>query len=164
MLCSSTGSATSWHTWSVGIRLWRWLFIDLDRFKQVNDTFGHNAGDVLLVGVAERIQAAIRACDVAARFGGDGFAVMLRGAVSEEHMRDVSARIIASLHQPFPVPGGTAGIDASIGIALVEGERVEAEQLLHRADVAMYQAKRTGRGRSVLFCADPISGFGMIGA
>ncbi|MEN3305183.1 MAG: hypothetical protein V7603_1385 [Micromonosporaceae bacterium] len=140
------------------------LFIDLDRFKQVNDTFGHNAGDVLLVGVAERIQAAIRACDVAARFGGDEFAVMLRGAVSVENTRDVSARIIASLHQPFPVPGGTADIDASIGIALVEGERVEAEQLLHRADVAMYQAKRTGRGRSVLFCADPISELRMTGA
>lgn len=136
------------------------LFIDLDRFKQVNDTFGHAAGDLLLVGVAERLRRVVRDHDVAARFGGDEFAVMIRDVSDAEHAVDVADRIIAALGAAFPVPGGQADVDASIGIALGEPAELDADELMRRADVAMYQAKRTGRGHAVVFGPELPAGVG----
>jgi diguanylate cyclase (GGDEF)-like protein len=127
------------------------LFVDLDRFKQVNDTFGHAAGDVLLISVAERLQGVIRDRDVPARFGGDEFAVMLRDVPSVRHAVEAANRIVAALSAPYPVPGGAADISASIGIAVGDPTGLDADEMMRRGDVAMYQAKRNGRGCVVVF-------------
>jgi len=122
------------------------LFIDLDRFKAVNDTLGHAAGDALLVSAAKRIQACLRGGDVAARFGGDEFAVMLRD-VTANQAGVVAGRIIEAVERPYLIGGDEVRVGASIGVALCEPPRHDAEDLLHRADAAMYRAKRNGRGR-----------------
>jgi diguanylate cyclase (GGDEF)-like protein len=122
------------------------LFIDLDRFKSVNDTLGHAAGDALLVIAAKRIQACLRAEDVAARFGGDEFAVMLRD-VTLAQAQVVAGRIIEAIERPYPIGGDEVRVGASIGVALCGSVRHDAGNLLHRADAAMYRAKRNGRGR-----------------
>jgi diguanylate cyclase (GGDEF)-like protein len=126
------------------------LFIDLDRFKQVNDTLGHAAGDMLLIGVAKRIQAALRGNDVAARFGGDEFAVML-GGVTTQQATAVAKRIISTVEQPYTIGGNQVSVGASIGIALCEPGTQSSEELLEQADAAMYRAKRNGRGRCEVF-------------
>jgi diguanylate cyclase (GGDEF)-like protein len=126
------------------------LFIDLDRFKQVNDEFGHAAGDALLMGVAQRIQAGLRGGDIAARFGGDEFAVML-GGVTEQQAVTIANRIIAALQRPYVIGNQEASVGASIGVALCEPGQYPAAQLLAHADAAMYYAKRNGRGRSEVF-------------
>jgi diguanylate cyclase (GGDEF)-like protein len=126
------------------------LFIDLDRFKQVNDTLGHAAGDALLMTAAKRIQDCLRHGDVAARFGGDEFAVMLR-AVTEAQAEVVAGRIIRGVERPYQVGGEEVSVGASIGIALCESAQQDPEDLLRRADAAMYRAKRNGRGRYELF-------------
>jgi diguanylate cyclase (GGDEF)-like protein len=128
------------------------LFVDLDGFKQVNDTFGHAVGDVLLVGVAERIQAGLRAGDVAARFGGDEFAVMLRG-VSDGQAVAVAERIIQAVALPHVIAGNDISVGASIGISLCAPRMLDAEELIRRADAAMYAAKRNGRGRCEMYAS-----------
>ncbi|MGH8889894.1 MAG: putative bifunctional diguanylate cyclase/phosphodiesterase [Acidothermaceae bacterium] len=122
------------------------LFIDLDRFKMVNDTLGHSAGDVLLVEVAERLRGCLRASDTAARFGGDEFVVLLHGTNAADS-EVVANRIIEAVRQPFTINGMDVFVDASIGIASSEAGSIGADDLLRDADVAMYRAKRAGRGR-----------------
>jgi diguanylate cyclase (GGDEF)-like protein len=126
------------------------LFIDLDRFKMVNDTLGHAAGDVLLVEVAERLRGCLRASDTAARFGGDEFVVLLHGTNAADS-EIVADRIIEAVRRPFTVQGIDVFVDASIGIATSEAGSVAADDLLRDADVAMYRAKRAGRGRHMTF-------------
>ncbi len=126
------------------------LFIDLDRFKMVNDTLGHAAGDLLLVEVAERVRGCLRASDTAARFGGDEFAVLLQGT-SEKGAAIVADRIIEAVRSPYAIGGREVFVDASIGIALSDPSLMDAHELLRAADVAMYQAKRNGKGRHELF-------------
>ena len=126
------------------------LFVDLDRFKAVNDTLGHAAGDVLLMEVAERLRANLRATDVAARFGGDEFAVMLPGVTSVDQAAEVAGRIITALTEPFEIVGRDVFIGASIGISMSSGNRPPSD-LMREADLAMYRAKRAGRGRYELF-------------
>jgi diguanylate cyclase (GGDEF)-like protein len=121
------------------------LFIDLDRFKLVNDSLGHLAGDQLLQAVAERLQGCIREGDVCARLGGDEFAIVLTGASDPNALAD---RIIDVLESSFPVDGHEVFIGVSVGIA---GGREDPETLLRNADVAMYHAKRTGTGRRQRF-------------
>jgi diguanylate cyclase (GGDEF)-like protein len=125
------------------------LFIDLDRFKAVNDTHGHAAGDQLLVTTAERIRAQLRNRDVAARFGGDEFAVLLDGVTRVEEAVQVANRIVRAVGDPMVVADHPVSVDASIGIAL--GPLPDPAELLRRADIAMYQAKRNGRGRCEIF-------------
>ena len=119
------------------------LFLDLDEFKQVNDSAGHAAGDRLLVVAAERLCAAVRFGDTVARLGGDEFAILLEGTHAEREADEVADRILAALRVPIPVDGRAHRIGASIGIAL-SSRWGSADELLHRADSAMYAAKARG--------------------
>jgi diguanylate cyclase (GGDEF)-like protein len=142
--CSLTGALSSGRRIAV-------LFIDLDRFKLVNDNLGHAAGDDLLIQVAHRLREQIRSCDVAARFGGDEFAVLLADVTSAELLAAMAERILQALARAFIVAGRDVFIDASIGIALGAPDVNGAEGLIRDADLAMYVAKQNGRGRHQLF-------------
>jgi diguanylate cyclase (GGDEF)-like protein/PAS domain S-box-containing protein len=129
------------------------LFVDVDDFKTVNDTLGHAAGDDLLVTVASRLTADVRADDVVARLGGDEFAVLLTFA-DGERLRDVADRLLTALRVPMELAGTTVTVTASIGGALgAPGDT--AERLLHSADTAMYSAKRSGKDSRALLEALP---------
>jgi diguanylate cyclase (GGDEF)-like protein/PAS domain S-box-containing protein len=121
------------------------LFMDLDRFKDVNDTFGHHCGDLLLQQVAHRLQSAVRESDTVARLGGDEFAVLL--PTTEERGASLTAkRLLETLNSPFTVEGQSFEVGASIGIAFYPQHGGDAATLMRRADVAMYAAKRAGSG------------------
>lgn len=124
------------------------LFLDLDRFKEVNDSLGHLAGDQLLRLVAARLQGALRESDTVARLGGDEFAILLPGTGA--HGAEVAAgKIMRAFRQPFILDGRTLAIGASTGVAAFPHHGAEAETLLRCADVAMYMAKRAGGGIAV---------------
>ncbi len=126
------------------------LFIDLDRFKQVNDSLGHAAGDELLVAVAGRLRQCLRGSDLAARLGGDEFAVLLAG-LSPTAGLGVAQRITSALRSPFQVAGREVFISSSIGIVEPGCDQRDAAALLSSADVAMYRCKKAGDGQPVLF-------------
>jgi diguanylate cyclase (GGDEF)-like protein/PAS domain S-box-containing protein len=123
------------------------LFLDLDRFKQVNDTLGHPSGDSLLVAVAKRLRERLRDSDTLARLGGDEFVIVLE-QLSEANQAAALARVlIARLSEPFELPGGhVARIGASIGISLFPADGTAPDELIKQADLALYQAKQGGRG------------------
>ena len=130
------------------------LYIDLDDFKRFNDSLGHNAGDQLLVGVAERIAARLRLGDTFARFGGDEFAMLLEDLEDVGYAADVAERIKRDLSAPFEVDGHQAVVTTSIGIVMAApGEAGEdyAEELMRRADIAMYRSKGEGKDRHEIF-------------
>jgi diguanylate cyclase (GGDEF)-like protein/PAS domain S-box-containing protein len=129
------------------------LLIDLDGFKQVNDSLGHDAGDQLLKVVAERFEAELRPSDTLARLGGDEFAVLIDGA-HESQATSVAHRLLSALAEPAWISGRELSVGASIGVALHPGGRARSEDLLRHADVAMYAAKEAGRGRFELFHYD----------
>jgi diguanylate cyclase (GGDEF)-like protein len=124
------------------------LLIDLDRFKEVNDTLGHDYGDALLVEVAERLGGALRRGDTLARLGGDEFAVLVAGAPDREAVVEVAARLQDALRRPFALRGVAVELEASIGVALYPEHGRTIGRLLQRADVAMYDAKRGRHGVS----------------
>jgi diguanylate cyclase (GGDEF)-like protein len=117
------------------------LFLDLDDFKAVNDTYGHPAGDRLLVAVADRLSEVVREPDTLARFGGDEFALLIEDLTDEEDAGLVAQRLTDALKAPFRVGGADHFVSTSIGIALAEGENVTAETMLRNADVAMYRRR-----------------------
>jgi len=119
------------------------LLIDLDRFKEVNDTLGHDSGDRLLEEVAVRLQEVVRRGDTLARLGGDEFAVLLRGIPHRGVAAELAARLQAALARPFTLNGVVAVLDASIGIAHCPEHGTDVHTLVQRADVAMYDAKRS---------------------
>ena len=121
------------------------LFIDLDHFKEINDTLGHEAGDCLLRDAAARLSEAVRTSDTVARLGGDEFTVIMPCVVEPPHVSIVARRILARLQDPFELPGGTGRVSASIGIALYPSDAEEIAALLVKADAAMYRAKQGGR-------------------
>ncbi len=123
------------------------LCIDLDGFKPVNDEHGHAAGDRLLEAVAQRLQLALRPSDILARLGGDEFAVVLPGIKDEPAARTVARKIVSTLAAPFEINGKQLRIGGSVGVALASGEQETVQALMQRADVALYRAKRAGRGR-----------------
>jgi diguanylate cyclase (GGDEF)-like protein len=125
------------------------LLIDLDKFKEVNDTLGHHAGDLLLRQIANRLTAASRAVDAVARLGGDEFAVLLPMIDSVEQATAVAARIHEALCVPVDIDGVRLEVGASIGVAVYPVDSTGAEQLLQHADVAMYAAKRGQSGCTV---------------
>ena len=120
------------------------LFIDLDRFKKVNDTLGHHAGDELIRQVADRLRLELRELDTLARLGGDEFVVLLSEVDGEVGATGVAARLIAAVAQPFAVRGHELFVSCSIGIAVAPGAGNDYETLLQHADVAMYNAKAAG--------------------
>jgi diguanylate cyclase (GGDEF)-like protein len=128
------------------------LVMDLDRFKEVNDTFGHHIGDLLLEQLGERLGSVLRSSDTIARLGGDEFAMLLPTATFED-ARHISVRLLDLLEQPFTLGGLQLEIDASIGMALSPDHGTDADTLLRRADVAMYVAKRGNSGYA-LYTAD----------
>src|SRR5262249_23962646 len=129
------------------------LLVDLDGFKQVNDSLGHDAGDQLLEAVAERFTETSRPSDTLARLGGDEFALLLDGA-HETHAVGVARRLLVALEEPIWIAGRELVVGASIGIALHAGGAGEGEELVRHADVAMYAAKEAGRGRFEVFRYD----------
>ncbi|MFJ4145378.1 EAL domain-containing protein [Pseudomonas sp. NPDC089734] len=127
------------------------LFIDLDRFKQVNDSLGHPAGDELLKTVARRLRADRRRSDIVARLSGDEFIVVLPQC-DNVHVTDIVEQIKLTLSQPCHIAGTTLAPSASIGISVFPEDGGDMGTLIHRADMAMYQAKSAGRGRFSFFC------------
>jgi diguanylate cyclase (GGDEF)-like protein/PAS domain S-box-containing protein len=130
------------------------LFLDLDRFKFVNDSFGHDTGDELLTSLARRLQSVVRPGDTIARFGGDEFVVLcedLDATASRLQAIEVAERLIAAVEQPFSCQGQPQFLSASIGIALSNGTDDRSEALVRDADAAMYRAKERGKGRWELF-------------
>jgi diguanylate cyclase (GGDEF)-like protein/PAS domain S-box-containing protein len=129
------------------------LFLDLDRFKVVNDSLGHSAGDRLLVTVADRLSSLMGPSDVVARFGGDEFTILCHEVSSEETVELIAERIAAAIARPVVLIEGEVFVTASIGIALSGTGADTPETLLRDADVAMYHAKERGRDRAELFDA-----------
>lgn len=128
------------------------LFVDLDGFKQVNDTLGHQAGDEVLCTVAERMQDAVRAGDVVARLGGDEFLVLLEPLDEQPSAMTVAERIIAVIAEPMVLHSGhQARIGASVGLAISQDAGTDADRLVQEADLAVYRAKAAGRGRIEVF-------------
>jgi diguanylate cyclase (GGDEF)-like protein len=126
------------------------LFLDLDRFKIVNDSLGHHVGDELLRGVALRLDSALRPGDTVARMGGDEFTVLLEEVADPREATAVAERVLATLAVPFEIAGRELHVSGSIGIALA-GPEVVPEELIRDADVAMYRAKADGKGRHAVF-------------
>jgi diguanylate cyclase (GGDEF)-like protein len=129
------------------------LFVDLDRFKNVNDSLGHAAGDALLIGVADRLRACLGPDDTAARLGGDEFAVLCE-ACEQSEVTAVAQEIIDRLRAPFVLDGHETFIDASVGISFNSGGPDDGAGLIRDADLAMYQAKKKGKGRYEIFRAE----------
>ena len=133
------------------------LFMDLDDFKHINDSLGHIAGDQLLVKVARRIEAALRPGDTFARLGGDEFAVLLDEVASASEAAGLAARLVKALHAPFVVDGHELFVTLSIGVVLNDPGEERAEDILRRADVAMYRSKRSGKDRYELLSHEVMS-------
>lgn len=131
------------------------LFIDLDKFKAVNDTLGHAPGDRLLALVAERLRTVVRVMDTVARLGGDEFALLLEDLTNADGALIVAQRALSVLATPFDLAGQSVTISASIGAALTADAGIDADSLIQEADTAMYEAKRAGKGRVVL--STPVS-------
>jgi diguanylate cyclase (GGDEF)-like protein len=129
------------------------LFIDLDNFKMINDSFGHSEGDRVLSATAQRLIQCTRSGDTVARLGGDEFAVLLENLTGEEPVVEVAGRIVTTLQQPFPFLGSGQRVSASIGVAFATKDD-GVEELLRNADVAMYSAKAQGKGRFAIFVAE----------
>jgi diguanylate cyclase (GGDEF)-like protein len=121
------------------------LFIDLDRFKEINDQWGHEAGDELLALVAQRLRGCVRSSDTVARFGGDEFCALLVNAGDRTAVEAVAGKVLARLAEPFELARGGVRISASIGIVAFPDRDLKWEELLHKADTAMYRVKRAGR-------------------
>jgi len=126
------------------------LFIDLDGFKEINDKYGHDAGDQLLVAVSNRLFAAVRSVDTVARLGGDEFAVLLDGMDTEEDTYAVADRLLENIQAPVLYGATELRPRASIGMAMWRGD-IDVDQLMQNADLAMYAAKTSGKGKVTRF-------------
>jgi diguanylate cyclase (GGDEF)-like protein len=130
------------HGWSAAL-----LFMDLDRFKNLNDTLGHQLGDEALKEAARRLSSCIRESDVSARLGGDEFVLLVEEFAGPTVLMEIAERILAAIYQPLSIGGHEINLSVSIGICTYPADATDAETLLANADVAMYQAKQQGRNR-----------------
>jgi diguanylate cyclase (GGDEF)-like protein len=130
------------------------LFIDIDRFKSVNDSLGHAAGDRLLITIAERLRGAVRASDVVCRHSGDEFTVLLRNAEQWDEVAATADRLLKEVEAPLSLSGRDVTVSSSIGIALYPDDAADHEELVQHADTAMYAAKNLGRARYSFFRAE----------
>ncbi|MFM0139840.1 EAL domain-containing protein [Caballeronia grimmiae] len=130
------------------------MFVDLDRFKLVNDTLGHGAGDLLLMQAALRLRESVRSTDIVARLGGDEFAIVLPRPLSRDSIEQIARRAVAALSQPFLLSGQQVFVSASIGIAFSPVDASEPGHLLQCADAAMYAAKQSGRNAYRFYTAE----------
>ncbi len=121
------------------------MFMDLDRFKNINDTLGHAAGDVLLIETGKRLKECVRKCDVVARIGGDEFVILLREVSDQSQVATVARKVLAAVVEPLTVHGHECRITASIGISMFPADALDEESLIKNADAAMYLAKEDGR-------------------
>lgn len=129
------------------------LFIDLDRFKSINDTLGHHVGDELLICVSQRLRQCVRESDLVARLGGDEFVVMLPGLDQSAAAASVAEKIVASVGEPYPIGAHTLYTTPSVGIAIYPEDGADGESLMRNADAAMYHAKAAGRNNFQFFDA-----------
>ncbi|AWX54254.1 MULTISPECIES: GGDEF domain-containing protein [Brevibacillus] len=127
------------------------LYLDCDRFKEINDTWGHDTGDLFLQMLATRLKSSVRDGDIVARLGGDEFVIVLTGIHSERQVEKIANRILLATQEPWMIEERAIPFSTSIGIALYPASASEAEQLLSNADKALYQAKNTGRNRFFFF-------------
>ncbi|UWZ83489.1 putative bifunctional diguanylate cyclase/phosphodiesterase [Occallatibacter riparius] len=127
------------------------FFLDVDHFKQINDSLGHAAGDALLIAMADRLLRVVRPHDTAARMGGDEFAILVENILSVQDLDALAERILAELDEPFEVLGHRLQVLSSVGIALVRNEHRTPEEVITDADVAMYRAKQEGGHRYAIF-------------
>ena len=133
------------------------FFLDLDRFKVVNDSLGHNIGDLLLIESAKRLLSSVRSEDSVARFGGDEFVILLEDMKSTDDYLQVAKRILHKLALPADLEGRKAFVSVSLGIVFYDERYADPEDILRDADIAMYQAKRQGRGRYEIFDPEMLS-------
>lgn len=126
------------------------IYIDLDKFKPVNDTLGHQVGDQLLIAVAERLSELVREIDTVSRFGGDEFAILVSEVDTINDVSTLASKVIYALNQPFLLDKYTVNVSASIGVALYPDHGTDMETLINNADTAMYQAKRSGHSNYVI--------------
>lgn len=127
------------------------FFLDLDRFKQVNDSLGHDAGDKLLATVAERLISTLRTDDTVARLGGDEFVILLESYRSIEHISAIAKKVINTIDQPMMLNGQVVSVSTSIGVAIYPTDATNTTDLLKHADLAMYHAKESGRNNFQFF-------------
>ena len=130
------------------------LYIDLDRFKTVNDTFGHPCGDELVRQTAARLENSVRQVDTVARLGGDEFAVIVFDVKDLGTAEELCERLLREIGQPFNLLGNQVFVGASIGVAISNGPDTDPADLLRKADIALYEAKKNGRGRHEVFAGD----------
>nr|WP_246294156.1 GGDEF domain-containing protein [Desulfobacter latus] len=126
------------------------LYVDLDGFKKINDTMGHDAGDELLIKVGSTLKKTLRKEDTVGRLGGDEFAVILSEIKAPEDVKQIGEKIVSAMGQPFRLKAGIAQIGASVGAAIFPDHEVTMAGLTKQADSAMYQAKEAGKGICVM--------------
>ena len=134
------------------------MFIDLDRFKSINDTYGHAVGDGLLIQVAARLKQSVRESDLVARLGGDEFVVVMTSHVAINGEITVAQKILKKLSEPYQVGSLTLHSTPSIGISRYPFDAQSVEELMKHADMAMYQVKQSGRGQYRFFELSPAVG------
>jgi len=127
------------------------LFLDVDNFKQVNDSLGHAAGDQVLRGMAERLRKMLRPMDTISRYGGDEFTLLFEDMDTEREVVVIAERISHALALPIALNHGHTAVTVSIGVATVSDPDAAPHEVLREADAAMYRAKRSGRSRFELF-------------
>lgn len=130
------------------------LFMDLDRFKSINDTLGHTVGDQLLAAVAERLKTVLRAVDTVSRMGGDEFMILLHKIDNETQADEVAQKVLRAMNEPFDLEGHQYHISISIGLSIYPRDGDDFETLIKHADIAMYKAKSNGRNTYQHFCPD----------
>ena len=134
------------------------LFLDLDGFKQINDTLGHDVGDAVLKSVADRLVATVRQVDIVARFGGDEFIIGLCELSHDEDLARLMSKLIEVISQPFDIQGHRLSITASIGVGLYPQHGEDGESLMKNADLALYDAKHSGKNNfRIAACADVLA-------